>query len=343
MKAHLTSINDIAKALGISASTVSRALKDHPDISEATCKKVKEFAQKVNYRPNALALSLKKQVSNTIGVVIPEIVHHFFSSVISGIEDIAYSNGYRVMICQSNEDFEREQMNVEALMDHRVDGLLVCMSKSTREFHHFHSVDQHGLPIVFFDRVCPEIETDKIITDNFHGARMITSHLIEMGCRKILHLGTHQRLHIGLERFQGYLQALTDHNIPRLPELMMKCDTPSDVEKNQAHILKIAPLIDGIFAVNDSTAVSVMRLLRKNNFKVPHDIAVAGFGDDPVAAIVEPPLTTTEQQGYKMGQEALHLLINRITHKDMVIPPEVKVFQPDLKIRESSKKKPSNR
>lgn len=338
MKAHLTSINDIAKALGVSASTVSRALKDHPDISEATRNKVKEFAQRVSYRPNALALSLKKQVSNTIGVVIPEIVHHFFSSVISGIEEIAYSNGYRVMICQSNEDFRREQMNVEALMDHRVDGLLVCMSKSTNTFEHFNTAYRNQVPMVFFDRVCKEINTDRVITDDFNGARRITSHLIEVGCRKILHLGTHERLHIGLERLQGYLQALTDHNIPRLPELMMKCDTPADVDHNKDHILKLAPLIDGIFAVNDATAISVMRLLKSHNFNIPQDIAIAGFGDDPVAALVDPPLTTTEQQGYNMGQEAMNLLIKRITDNETIPDSSVKVFQPDLKIRASTNK-----
>ncbi|MFN3556765.1 MAG: LacI family DNA-binding transcriptional regulator [Bacteroidales bacterium] len=338
MKPHLTSINDIAKALGVSASTVSRALKDHPDISEATRNRIKAFAEKVNYRPNALALSLKKQVSSTIGIVIPEIVHHFFSSIISGIEDIAYSKGYRVMICQSNEDSGREQMNVQALLDHRVDGLLVCISKSTTDFSHFKTVFKSQVPMVFLDRVCKEIETDRVITDDFNGARLITSHLIEMGCRRILHLGTLPQLLIGQDRQQGYLQALRDNQIAPDPELVIKCDTPSDVETHKAQILALAPRIDAVFAVNDFTAIAAMNLLKNHGFEIPRQIAVAGFGDDPIASIVEPPLTTVEQQGYQMGQEAMNLLLERLSEPDKPRKAEVKVFQVELKRRKSSDK-----
>lgn len=338
MKPHLTSINDIAKALGVSASTVSRALKDHPDISEATRNRIKAFAQKVNYRPNALALSLKKSVSNTIGIVIPEIVHHFFSSIISGIEDIAYSKGYRVMICQSNEDFRREEMNVQALLDHRVDGLLVCISKSTTDFKHFKTVFKSQVPMVFLDRVCKEIETDRVITDDFNGARLITSHLIETGRNRIMHLGTLPQLLIGQDRQQGYLQALKDNNIVPDPNLIIKCDTPEDVERNSNEILALAPNIDAVFAVNDFTAVAAMNLLKKHGYEIPGNIAIAGFGDDPIASIVEPPLTTVQQQGYQMGQEAMHLLLERLAKPDENKRSEVKVFQVELKKRKSTLK-----
>jgi DNA-binding LacI/PurR family transcriptional regulator len=337
MKRHLTSINDIAKALGVSASTVSRALKDHPDISEATREKIKEFAEKVNYRPNALALSLKKQVSYTIGIVVPEIVHHFFSSIISGIEDIAYSKGYRVMICQSNEDYQREEMNVQALMDHRVDGLLVCMSKTTVDPSHFISVFKSQIPMVFFDRVCKEIDTDRVITDDFNGARLITSHLIETGCKRILHLGTIPQLDIGQERLQGYLQALSDYNISPDPEMILECDTSQEVYHKKEIILKAAPEIDGIFAVNDITAIAAMHILVNDGYKVPQQISVAGFGDDPVANMVNPTLTTLEQQGYQMGQEAMNLLLERLSDNELSISSRIKIFQPELKIRKSTK------
>jgi DNA-binding LacI/PurR family transcriptional regulator len=336
MKPHLTSLNDIARALGVSASTVSRALKDHPDISIATREKIKAFAEKVNYRPNALALSLKLQTSNTIGIVIPEIVHHFFSSIISGIEDIAYNKGYRVMICQSNEDFRREEINVQALLDHRVDGLLVCISKTTSNFEHLKSVYRSQVPMVFLDRVCTEIETDRVTTDDFNGARMITAHLIECGCRRILHLGTKPQLLIGQDRQQGYIQALRDHRIPENPSLIIKCDTPADVATHKSHILSLAREIDGIFAVNDFTAIAVMNLLKEEGYKIPQDIAVAGFGDDPIASIVEPPLTTVEQKGYQMGQEAMNILIDRLTHPDKGSKDEAKIFQVELKKRKST-------
>jgi LacI family transcriptional regulator len=337
MKPHLTSINDIAKALGVSASTVSRALKDHPDISELTRNKIKAFAQKVNYRPNALALSLKKQISNTIGIIIPEIVHHFFSSIISGIEDIAYNKGYRVMICQSNEDYSREEMNVQALMDHRVDGLLVCISKTTEDFSHFKSVYNNQIPMVFLDRICKEIETDRVITDDFNGARIITSHLIKTGCKRVLHLGTLPQLLIGHDRQQGYLQALKENHIDFDPELIITCDTPVKVDENRDKILEIAPHIDAIFAVNDFTAVAVMNLLKNNGFEIPDDIAVAGFGDDPIATMVDPPLTTVEQQGYQMGQEAMNLLIDRLANPETPKEPEVKIFQVELRKRKSTR------
>jgi DNA-binding LacI/PurR family transcriptional regulator len=338
MKRHLTSINDIAKALGVSTSTVSRALKDHPDISEATRERIKAFAEKVNYRPNALALSLKKQISNTIGIVVPEIVHHFFSSIISGIEDIAYSKGYRVMICQSNEDSLREEINVQALLDHRVDGLLICMSKTTIDFNHFISAWKSQIPMVFFDRVCKELDTDRVITDDFNGARLITSHLIETGCRKILHLGTRPELDIGQERRQGYLQALGDHGLPADNKLILVCDNLQDVEAQRQQILAIAPGIDGIFAVNDSTAIAAMHILMDADYRIPADIAIAGFGDDPIARMVNPTLTTLEQQGYQMGQEAMNLLLERLT-SDTSIAARIKVFQPELKKRKSSQKK----
>lgn len=337
MKRHLTSINDIAKALGVSASTVSRALKDHPDISKATRERIKAFAEQVNYRPNALALSLKKQVSNTIGIVVPEIVHHFFSSIISGIEDIAYSKGYRVMICQSNEDYQREEMNVQALLDHRVDGLLVCMSKTTIDFTHFTSAWRSQIPMVFFDRVCKELDTDRVITDDFNGARLITSHLIETGCRKILHLGTRPQLDIGQERRQGYQQALIDHDISSDHELILVCDNQQDVETQKGQILTLAQSIDGIFAVNDSTAIAAMHLLMDAGYRIPADIAIAGFGDDPVARMVNPTLTTLEQQGYQMGQEAMNLLLEHLT-SDTALASRIKVFQPELKKRKSSQR-----
>ncbi len=337
MKQHLTSINDIAKALGVSASTVSRALKDHPDISQATRERIKAFAEKVNYRPNALALSLKKQVSFTIGIVIPEIIHHFFSSVISGIEEIAYGKGYRVMICQSNEDAKRERTNIQALLDHRVDGLLVCMSKTTSGFSHFADAFNNQVPVVFFDRVCKEIDTDKVITDDFNGARLITSHLIETGCRNILHLGTHPQLDIGQERFQGYLKALYEHDIPYNSQLAIVCDTMDAVSAQTELIKSLLPQIDGIFAVNDSTAIAAMRLAKSLGYKIPENIAVAGFGDDPVAALVDPSLTTAQQKGYEMGMEAMNLLLNRISNPETIHTPRIKVFEPALRKRQSTR------
>lgn len=323
--------------LGVSPSTVSRALKDHPDISEETRNLVKTFAEKVKYRPNALALSLRKQKTNTLGLVIPEIVHHFFSSVISGMEDLAYGEGYTMMICQSNENFYREVINLQALLDHRVDGLLVSISKTTREFNHLHNALDSGIPMVFFDRICDELDTDRVITDDFEGARIATTHLIETGCQKILHLAAPRHLLIGKNRYEGYVQALKNHKIPLDENLVLKCDTREEVMSMRQHILTLAPQIDGIFGVNDSTAIAVMQVLQENGYRIPQDISVVGFGDGPIATIASPPLTTVEQKGYEMGREAVRLLIQRLENPSAMINNQTKIITPSLVRRKTTR------
>ncbi|MDY0101310.1 MAG: LacI family DNA-binding transcriptional regulator [Lentimicrobium sp.] len=336
MKSSLISINDIARALGISPSTVSRALKDHPDISTETKRIVKEYAEKVNYRPNALALSLKRQRSNTLGLVIPEITHHFFSSVISGIEELAYGKGYRLIICQSNEDYHREVINTQVLLDNRVDGILISISKSTHDHGHFKDLIDSGIPLVFLDRVSEVIETDKVVTADFEGALIATSHLLERGCRNILHLASPGHLHVGRQRCDGYKKALANYGIEPDPSLILQCDTSQEVYQMKEVILQLAPNIDGIFAVNDFTAIAAMQILQKNGFKIPDDIAVTGFGNDPIASIACPPLTTVEQRGFEMGRQAVEILIRRIEDPATFIDFQTRIIPVSLEKREST-------
>jgi len=336
MKSNLISINDIARALGISPSTVSRALKDHPDISTETKRVVKEYAEKVNYRPNALALSLKRQRSNTLGLVIPEIIHHFFSSIISGIEELAYAKGYRLIICQSNEEYHREVINTQVLLDNRVDGILISMSKTTHDHGHFKDLIDSGIPLVFFDRVCEEVETDRVVTADFEGALLATSHLINRGCRKILHLASPQHLLIGRLRLEGYLRALENFGIEKDAKYILQCDTRQEVMDYREQILKLAPEIDGIFAVNDFTAIAAMQLLQENGFKIPENIAVTGFGNDPIASIAYPPLTTVEQRGFEMGREAVEILLRRIENPSTFIDFQTKAIPVSIEKRSSS-------
>jgi LacI family transcriptional regulator len=338
MKSSHVTLKDIARILELSPSTVSRALKDHPDINEETKKLVKTFAEKVNYRPNALALSLRRQKTNTIGLIIPEIVHHFFSSVISGIEDLAYGEGYNVMICQSNENYQREVIDTQALIDHRVDGILVSVSKTTRDFSHLKNAYENGIPMVFFDRICEDIKTDRVITDDFKGASIATSHLIERGCQKILHLSAPQHLMIGSQRKEGYVHALKEHGIEIDEELIVKCDTRDYVFSMQEHLLKLikAKQITGIFGVNDSTAIAAMQVLQSAGYKIPEDIKVIGFGDGPNADIAYPPLSTVEQKGYETGREAMRLLLQRLENPGIEINFSTKVLTPTLKHRQST-------
>ncbi len=336
MAQHQITIKDIAKMLNISASTVSRALKDHPDISPKTKRMVQAFASKMNYRPNALALNLRRSKTNTIGVIIPEIVHHFFSSVISGIDKVAYAAGYNVIICQSNEDYNREVIDTQALLDNRVDGVLMSVSKTTFQFDHIQNLIEHGIPVVFFDRAPEEIDADKVFIDDFMGAKIATHHLIATGCRKILHLAGPPHLLIGQKRRDGYIKALEENGIPFNPDFVIKCDTRDDVFANAGNILQMANQIDGIFAVNDSTAIAAMQVLIKNNIRVPEHISVIGFGDGPNATIVYPPLSTVEQKGTEIGKEAIQLLINQIENQKEEYATSTKIITPVLRIREST-------
>ncbi len=335
MKAHPVTIKDIAKTLEISVSTVSRALKDHPDISPATKNMVKAFAEKVNYRPNALALSLRQSKTFTIGIIIPEIVHHFFSSVIAGIEDLAYASGYKVIICQSNENVEREKVVLQALVDSRVDGVLVSLSKTTNDLSHFKALIDDEIPVVFFDRVPSELETDRVVADDFEGARIATNHLINIGRHNILHLAGPQNLLIGTNRKNGYLAALKERNISINDELILHCDSREATIELEKRILELAPKINGLFAVNDTTAITAMQILQRNGYRIPQDIAVVGFGDGPNADIAYPSLTTVEQKGFEIGKEASRLLLYRIDHTESS-DFHTTVLTPELKLRDST-------
>jgi LacI family transcriptional regulator len=338
MRAHQVTIKDIAKVLGISVSTVSRALKDHPDISEETRNQVKELARKLNYEPNALALSLRRNKSNTIGIIIPEIVHHFFSSVISGIEDVAYDSGYTVMVCQSNETYEREVINAQALLSNRVDGVLISISKTTLDFDHFRNFINQGIPLVFFDRICPELNTDRVITNDEGGAFIATEHLINIGCKKVAHFAAPQNLLIGQGRLAGYLRALKQYKLNYDPNLVLHCDTMEQAEEKTIDFLNRYTDVDGIFAVNDSTAIGIMKMLQKMEKRIPQDIAVIGFGDGPNALIVSPTLSTVEQKGYEIGAEAVKLLINKIENETPTDSFQTKVITPTLIARGSTQK-----
>lgn len=333
---HQVTIKDLAKILGISVSTVSRALKNHPDISTETKQTVKELALKLKYEPNALALSLRRKKTNTIGVIIPEIVHHFFSSVISGIEDVAYKLGYNVLVCQSNESYEREVINAQALLSNRVDGVLISVSKTTHDFDHFRNFAAQGIPMVFFDRICPDIMTDRVITNDEGGAFLATEYLINKGCKHIAHYAAPQNLLIGRGRLAGYQRALKQFGYEYDPRLVLHCDTRELALEKTKDFIGNNPTIDAIFAVNDSTAIAAMQVVQKLGKKVPEDIAVVGFGDGPNAMITCPPLTTVEQKGYEMGSEAITLLLQRIENESDVDSFQTKVLTPTIIAREST-------
>ncbi|HBL76343.1 MAG: LacI family transcriptional regulator [Bacteroidetes bacterium GWF2_42_66] len=336
MRSSQVTIKDIARELGISASTVSRALKNHPDISEETRRAVNELADRLSYQPNAVALSLKHSRSNTIGVIIPEIVHYFFSSVISGIEDVAYEAGFTVIICQSNEMYDREVSNARALRANRVDGVLVSVSKETFSFNHLKYLQGGNIPLVFFDRIVPEIQADCVIIDDKDAAYRATMHMIDAGRRRIAHFAAPQNLIIGRDRKEGYLDALREANIPIDPKLIIEADSFEKARIAMNDLIDSKKPPDGIFAVNDLTAIGAMQTIQKRGYKIPNDISVVGFSDGRFSGITEPNLTSVDQHGYEMGTIAAEMLIDRIMNKEVDAAPRTKILQANLIVRGSS-------
>jgi len=332
MSRHPITIKDLARILNVSISTVSRALKDHPDISKATKKSVQDLARELNYRPNEIALSLKNRRSKIIGIMVPKLVHHFFSSVIEGVENVAYDEGYQVMIYHSDELLEREKQLTQSFMSYRLDGLIVSMSKETEDYTHFTKLSQLGVPIVYFDRV-PDGEYNKILFDDYQGAFDAVEHLIESGCKKIVHFGAPQSMGIGRKRTQGYKDALEKYKLDFKEDYVMSCDNYDQALKATQEIFELYPDIDGVFAVNDLTAIGAMNQLHKMGKAIPKDVKVMGFSNEMSSYVSLPSLSTVDQRGIEMGEEAMKLLLKNM---DGITRAEVKTIRADLVIREST-------
>jgi DNA-binding LacI/PurR family transcriptional regulator len=336
MRSRQVTIKDIAKQLGISASTVSRALQDHKDISDQTKLRIKALAKEMNYQPNAIALSLQRSKSNVIGIIVPQIVHHFFSTVISGIEEYAGKKGYHVIICQSNESPEREVVNTQTLISSRVAGIIVSGTKYTEHFEHFQTVLDSNIPIVFFDRTIHDLRTDRVVIDDYKAAFEATEHLIKTGCKNIIHFSGPENLKISAKRMWGYRDALKKYAIPFKEENIIKADNIYEGEKETENLINNRQVPDGIFAVNDETAAGALTALKKHNIKIPDQVSVMGFTNGLVSTITIPTLSTVEQNGFLMGYKSAELLIKRIENNDL---PEVNEIIPTkLILRDSTRK-----
>lgn len=331
-----STITDIAKKLGISASTVSRALNDHPDISAETKKKVKKVAKELNYRPNPIAQSLKSNRTSTIGVIVPEIKHDFFSSAISGIEQVAYNSGYTIILCQSNESFEREVVNTNLLMYHRVAGLIVSISQNTKQSDHFKDVLEKGIPLVFFDRTCEDIDTFKVVIDDKKSAFNAVSYLIKKGYKKIAHFAGPTGLDICKKRMSGYIDALKENGI-NVDQNLIKYGGlhEQDGYNSMNSLLEKNIIPDAIFAVNDPVAIGAFQRIKESGLKIPDDIAIVGFSNNKITSLVDPPLTTVNQPSFEMGKKAAEILIDIIENKNLPDEKEI-ILNAELIIRAST-------
>jgi len=331
-------IKDIAKALNLSTSTVSRALRGSYEINPETKRIVLECAEKLNYRPNPIALSLKENRSRAIGVVVPEIDNPFFSQAINGIEAIAYNRGYHVVIFQSHESYDREVVNIQHLASRRVDGVLISLSGQTTHVEHLKELHTKGMPIVFFDRFSDEINTHKVVADNYQGAFEGTEHLINSGKKHIAHLAASPTLSITRERISGYKAALEKHGIPYNEDFVKYCNfSIEDMEKVIDELLSQPILPEAIFTVSDRLAMACLKILKKRNIRIPEDMALMGFSNLKVAELLSPSFTSVIQPALEMGQRAAEILLDLVEKKSKSPAYQTVTLPTELVIRDSTK------
>jgi LacI family transcriptional regulator len=337
MKENKVTIHDIAKALNIDSSTVSRALNDSSRVTKITKDKILTKAKELGYQRNLLASNLRKSKTNTIGVIVPRISRHFFSSAIAGIEEAAYKLGYTVIICQSLEELEKEKNIVESLLANRVDGLLMSISMETKDYNHLEGLKKRNIPFVFFDRHCNIPGNSNVLIDDFQAGFDATEHLILMGCNNIAHFSGTLDLEIYKNRRKGYLNALKKHNIQPRQELIISSKLmENDGADNTKKLLSLPYKIDGIFSANDVAAIGSIKYLKSENVKIPEDIAIVGFSNEPISSVIEPSLTTINQSGFEIGKTAANLLIKQINNKMLEFNNETIILNSNLIKRKSS-------
>jgi LacI family transcriptional regulator/LacI family repressor for deo operon, udp, cdd, tsx, nupC, and nupG len=339
MKRHQTTIIDIAKALNISKSTVSRALTGHPNVTPATRNAVLELAEKMDYQRNMLAISLITSKSNTLGIIVPELNSSYFPQVIVGAQEAAAAAGYNIIISFSNESYETEVTNTKIMLANQVDGVIVSMTRETLNYDHFKIFERKGIPLVFFNRICNEMKVPKVTVDDYDGAFKAVEHLIQTGKKRIAHLTGPKSLSISTGRLEGYLGALRKYNIPICDEIIIPYDlTIEKVKIYVKHLLSLPEPPDAIFAINDPTAIEAIQIIKEAGLRIPEDVAVVGFSNDYTSSLIEPSLTTVSQPVKLIGRTAIELLIEQLKRDVSEWKAVTKVLKTELIIRNSSRK-----
>jgi len=329
-------MKDIARELGVSVATVSRALNDSARISATQRDRIKAFAREHNYYPNAIAESLrhsKTRAGTLIGVIIPQINHYYFSSILSGIEEQAAVRGYTVVVAQSSERYEREVRICRNFMRNRVCGVIVSQAKDTKQYDHFRELLDKHIPLVFYDRICTGIDASRVVVDDYMGAYTAVTHLIETGCQRIAFYGSPMQLEISKNRYNGYRDAILKHDLPIDETLRYICDNRSDAEQLTPEVMARPDRPDAFFAVNDDTAIGILYTVKRLGFRVPQDISICGFTNGERAVACEPQLTTVEQRGHMLGEEAVDILLNRVEGITPMDKIEKKVVRTRLVVR----------
>ncbi len=334
-KRNLT-INDIAKALNISKSTVSRAIRNKHDINPLTKKRILEYADEHDFHPDIVAQSLRSRSTKTIGVIVPAYHIPFYSNAICGIQDFAMKMGYNVMICHSNEQYEIEIKNVDALLAANVEGIIISVARDTEKNEHIRKLKRLGIPLVLFNRVIEDFKAAKVVVNDYYGAKNMINYLINTGCKNIAHISGPNNILLSNNRKAGYFDALTEAGLLINEDIVLEADFTMESGINTTQkLLEKNEKIDAIFAVCDAVAFGVIKVLKQNRIKIPEEISVAGFTNEPMAELVEPSLTTVKQPIYEIGETASKLLFAQINDPDL--PPELCVLDTTIEVRESTR------
>jgi LacI family transcriptional regulator len=340
MKNERITIHDIARKLNITASTVSRALNDHPRISAETKKAVLKAAQKFNYQPNNIAAALRNGKTNIIGIIVPTADRSFFSSVVRGIEEIANKSRYNVMICQTYDNYEKEVACVDALLNARVDGIIASHGKDTENFGHFLKVKERGIPLIFFDRSNDELEISHVVIDDYLGAFKATEHLIQQGCQRIAHFTNFRKISIYRERLRGYREALLNNGLPFNESLVVESNLQlEDGRASMEKLLKLKQIPDAVFSASALGAVGAMQVLKERSIKIPQEVALVAFSNESFTSFTDPSLTSVDQHSLRIGNAAAEIFLEEISVGHNKFIPQKIVLKPELIIRDSSRKK----
>ncbi|MFV9552422.1 LacI family DNA-binding transcriptional regulator [Algibacter sp. PT7-4] len=334
-----TTIKDIANVLNISAAAVSKALRDDSRISKKTKKAVKQVAKNLNYQPNHLASALRKGKSNLVGVIVPRTNSNFFSSVIQNIEEVLNKEGYNIIITQSNESFKKECDSIDTLLFTQVDGIIASMANETINLDYFEKVKAKGIPLILFDRGENDLNVDYIGIDDYNSSHVIVEHLVNQGRKRIAHIGGYKHTRIFNNRIRGYVDALQKHNLPLNNELLIECSlTAEDGKEKMLQLLELNEKPDAVYVASDHAALGALQTLKAQNIKVPEDIALVGFGNEPFTAVVTPSITTINQHSAEIGKQAALTFLGYTKKKTIKQTLNKIILNAELVIRESSKK-----
>jgi DNA-binding LacI/PurR family transcriptional regulator len=337
---HQVTIKDIAKQLNVSVATVSRALRDLPDIHPDTKKAVLDLAAEWDYQPNVLATSLVKSKTKTLGVIVPDLGYYFFSTVVKAIEEAAIAAGYSLLITQTQESYERELTNIQNLSRGQVEGIIISLSRETMNLDHLTRLQRRGIPLVFFDRDSDEIVASKVMVDNEQSAYEAVKHLLESGCKRIAFLAGPKSVSVSNQRRLGYLRALSEAGIEEDPALIIHSDYFQDTATQQTYdLMQLNDRPDGILVVSDRLALGVLVALRELKISVPEQMKIVSFNNEPICSVVSPSISSVAQPLEEIGRLAIELLIDQIEHKGEDIPARVEVLKTNLVVRESSSNK----